>query len=158
MNEHDNEQHPDLSQNIDVPHRGYETGTFVDGKNSSKSYLIVAVRKNEDTYNCVGVRRLGPNHFKFHFWPSDTFFGVEAPDRYESHRGLSVGDYVGCVTDWDGVVSLLEAMMVAEGMETSVGHPEKILKAFNTHQPIARQVPHSGEDYDDTHPDPHNYD
>lgn len=130
----------------ELPHRGYVTGTFVDGKTTSKTYLCIAVRKDEDVYNCVGIRKMGENWFKYHYWPSDEFFGVTAPDRYESdHSGMSKGDYVGGESDWDGVVAQLEALAMKEG--TSVAVADKILGAFNLKYPTPRgKTPNLEED------------
>lgn len=140
---------------IDVPHRGFVTGTFVDGKTTSGTYLIIAVRKEEDAYNCVGIKRIGNNDFKYHFWPSDEFFGVVAPDRYDSEAGQSKGEYTGGRSDWDGVVNMLDLMAEVEG--TSVATPEKVMEAYNARFPVVRSYNDSIDDDLDEDDDENDY-
>lgn len=144
MIDSDNQQPLDLP---DLPHRGFQTGTFVDGKTTEASYLIIAVRKGEDVYNCVGIKRIDNTRYKYHFWPSDEFFGVSAPEAYLSSAGMSRCEYVGGKSDWDGVVSMLALMEAVEG--TSVATPEKVLEAYNAKYPVVRSYNDQVSDNDD---------
>jgi hypothetical protein len=91
---------------------------FVDGRTSSKSYLVVATRADVVTYNAVGVRRLGEDQYKFHFWPSDKDFGItlDPEVRYERSAGQSAWAYVGAVLTRTKMIALIDALRAMDGI------------------------------------------
>lgn len=47
-----------------------------DGLTSTKSYLIIAVLKTSDKYNCVCIRNVGEAFFKLKFYPDAAAWGM----------------------------------------------------------------------------------
>ncbi|KVR21748.1 hypothetical protein WK13_34995 [Burkholderia ubonensis] len=94
---------------------------FVNGRTSTKTYLVVATKADTATYNAVGVRKLSEDEFKFHFWPSDAAFGItlDSDVRYERGAGISAWSYTGAVLDKEKTIALIDQLRSLEGVNAA---------------------------------------
>lgn len=62
------------------PRRGNEP-CFIDGQVTSKTYLVVASKPEDQatTYNAIGIRRLENDRFRWHCYPNWGFFNLTEP-------------------------------------------------------------------------------
>lgn len=115
-------------ENAAVPSRG-KAPVFLNGLTTSKTYLCIGVRNGEEQENAVGVRRIGDNDYKLHFWPDAKFFGVDIKaHRYGTRDGGYAGQYEGSQGDWEHVQSVLEQLAQKEG--TSVAPMDKVVEVL----------------------------
>lgn len=97
---------------------------LVNGRTSEKTYLVVAVQATEDGYNAAGLRRLGENEYKWHFWPNANAFNL-AEHRlvrnkvYQRGAGQSVCAYDGLITDKEDTGTLLDFLKAQDGLMTA---------------------------------------
>lgn len=94
---------------VTLSHRR-EKPCYTNGLTTEKTYLVVAVNEQFPDYNALGIRPLGGNEFKLHFWPnamvfklSKELFGLYRRDR----SGRSNGSYDGCRMTREQVLELL---------------------------------------------------
>ncbi len=115
-------------ENPGLPTRG-KAPVFLNGLSSTHTYLCIAVRNGDEEKKAVGVRRLGPNDYKLHFWPNAESFGVAlGHQRYGLRHdgGDSMGPYEGSRGDWDHVLDVMTQMEAHEG--TQVAPMDKVLE------------------------------
>jgi hypothetical protein len=97
---------------------------YSDGLTSTKTYLIVASDTQFNGYNALGVRRLGPDQYKLHFWPhARAFKHSELFPQINLYRresgGCSRVPYDGAQVDQDTLMSVLKKLKKVKSMETA---------------------------------------
>jgi hypothetical protein len=113
---------------VQVPTRG-KAPVFVNGLTTHNTYLVIGVRNGEEDYNAVGVRRVGSDEYKLHFWPNAATFGIKDGDLglnlyARGQKGESNGPYQGAVCNTETLGELLETLATFEG--TSVAPKDKV--------------------------------
>lgn len=105
---------------------------FSNGRTTRLSYLIVAVKSTARGYNAVGIRKVGCDEYKFHFWPNAEVFGVELPHTSYSrdNGGLSHHAYVGCILDKNATKAMLDALKVCRGV--TVAHRDHVMEVLDS--------------------------
>lgn len=103
---------------------------FVDGRTTYKSYLVVAVKPGEASYNAIGIKHCsgdgleGQNVYKFHFWPNAEFFGLAGHRTlkgklYDRPSGLSAMGYQSAILDQGTTETLLDAIKANPALQAA---------------------------------------
>lgn len=122
-----------MSEQEQTPQLG-RAPCMVNGRTTSKTYLVVAVKQTENGYNAAGIRKLGDNEFKWHFWPRANDFHVVEHDKvrhklYSRPAGRSVCAYEGVVTNKADTEILLDYLKCQPDLLTAPR--EQIFDALN---------------------------
>lgn len=105
---------------------------FSNGRTSSRSYLVVAIRPNLTDPNAVGLKVVGHDQYKFHFWPNETTFNItlDPENRYvREDGGLSGLGYVGIVLSRAEAIECLDEIKKCRGVK--VAHREHVMDVLD---------------------------
>lgn len=101
-----------------------KVGARINGLTTFNSYLVLAITKVVRGNNAFGVRNLGGNCGKIHYWPSaEAFKLVVNPDYANSlytrdQAGHSIGTYEGVQEmPWDQIGRLLDKLREHDDFE-----------------------------------------
>lgn len=93
--------------------RRSEKPCYTNGLTTIKTYLVAAVNENHPEYSALGIRNLGGDSYKLHFWPNIRPFNLKETPRglyQRDHAGCSNGPYDGCHMNQSQVVALLNEL------------------------------------------------
>lgn len=114
-----------LNQEQDAPMLG-RNPCMVNGRTTTKSYLVAATRKDVKSYNAVGIKKIGGDRFKFHLWPNARALGLAAylEERhpgamYSRAAGMSACEYTGVVLDRSDTEAFLDYIKEKETLNVA---------------------------------------
>jgi hypothetical protein len=112
-----------------------EQPVWRDGLTSTLSYLIFAVRKNDERYTCVCAKAFGADCFKVKFYPDYAYWGMTVEqlkdfgaESFLDRSGEYNAGYVRFMINRRGLSAIIAHLNSARGV-TAIG-PEPVLKAI----------------------------
>jgi hypothetical protein len=95
---------------------------FSNGRTTKRSYLVVAIRPSVTEPNAVGLKKIGHDHYKFHFWSNEKLFNVELDEQAKYYRedgGYSNLPYVGIMLNREETIALLDQIKSCRGVKVA---------------------------------------